>query len=196
MQKQPAVVLYDGCSIGEIMDFLYLFEAQKPAFLVAGKAEGAIRTTEGLVLVVEATAVPSRARDYDPVIVTGGDVGSVIGDSALMAFLETAAAEGALLGGICNGAWILARAGLLRGKRCTHTGHESCQAPAELIATAAPLFENAEYVAEDVVIDGSLITAKPWAKAEFAVQLARMSNILSEERVPFVRDYLRGDVTF
>ncbi|MFW6261137.1 MAG: DJ-1/PfpI family protein [Spirochaetota bacterium] len=196
MNNRPAIILYDQCALSEIMDFLLLFDSVNPSFLVAGKHGDSIRTVEGLLLTVAETISIDAAREHNPVIVAGGDVAAAIDDDTLSEFLREASTQHeAVVGGICNGSWLLARAGLLAGKRCTHTGHASCHAPAEVIATADALFADAEYVENDIVVDGRIVTAKPWARSEFAVQLGYLSGLLQEDQLSAARDYLRGDYT-
>jgi transcriptional regulator GlxA family with amidase domain len=193
MTKRPVVVLYDGCTLVEIVDFLSLFQEYAPHLVVVGNHGETIRTTEGLTLSALENLPDGNLSGLDPVLVPGGDVGSAIGDDSLRAFLRATYAEGATIGGICNGVWLLADAGLLEGRRCTHTGHPSCGAPQEVVATAAPLFEKSVYVHENVVVDDRIVTAKPWARGEFTIQLALLAGILLEDRVELLRDYFRGE---
>ncbi|MFP4484774.1 MAG: DJ-1/PfpI family protein [Spirochaetaceae bacterium] len=194
MASRPAIILYDQCSLSEIMDFLSLFQNTNPTLIVAGAHDATIRTVEGLTLAVDAAIPDADTAEYNPVVITGGDVAAAVHDERLRSFLRAAHDETeAVVGGICNGVWLMAAAGLLDGKRCTHTGHPSCGAPDEVIATAKPLFENAHYIPENLVVDGRLVTAKPWASGEFTVQVAWLSGLISEDEVESTRRYLRGD---
>ena len=176
------------------MDFLILFQSKGPAILVAGEWNHSIRTGEGLLLTVAETVAIDAAREYNPSVVAGGDVAAALDDDTLSELLRRAYSEQeAVISGICTGSWVLARAGLLAGKRCTHTGHASCGAPAEVIATAEALFADPECAEEDVVVDGRIVTAKPWARSEFAVQLGYLSGLLQPDQLSGARDYLRGD---
>jgi putative intracellular protease/amidase len=194
MAQRPAVILYDHCTLAEVMDFLSLFQDAKPELIVAGEHDEHIRTIEGFTVVVDATIPQTEPSAYNPIVITGGDVGSAIHDDRLMGFLQAAYADAqSVVGGICNGVWLMAAAGLLDGARCTHTGHPSCNAPDEVVSTAAPLFENARYVPENVVVDGRLVTAKPWARGEFTVQVAHLAGLIERDQAESLRAYLRGE---
>ncbi|MEW6713265.1 MAG: DJ-1/PfpI family protein, partial [Candidatus Riflebacteria bacterium] len=92
-----------------------------------------------------------------------------------------AASEKIVVGGICNGALVLANAGILSNRRCTHTAIPK-YAPIpefqELLDFAEPRFAESVYVDEDVVVDGRLITAKPWAHELFAKRMAELGENL------------------
>ena len=194
MASRPAVVLYDQCSLSEIMDFLSLFQSTNPTVLVAGTHGETIRTVEGLSLAANASISDAVPAEHNPIVITGGDVAAAIHDESLKSFLRTAHDENeAVVGGICNGVWLMAAAGLLDGRRCTHTGHSSCDAPDEVVATAQPLFEQAHYVPENIVVDGRLVTAKPWARGEFTVQVAQLAGLIEEDEVDSIRSYLSGN---
>jgi putative intracellular protease/amidase len=83
--------------------------------------------------------------------------------------------NGGFTAGICNGALVIGSAGVLIGKRCTHTAHPK-YAPLpefkELLDFAEDAFKGSTYVDEDVVIDGNIITAKPYAADSLAKAVA------------------------
>lgn len=69
-----------------------------------------------------ATKIDHRTADapqFDTIAVCGGIDGSRITSSALQGWLRAQYSTGATVGAISTGSWILARAGLLDGKRCT-----------------------------------------------------------------------------
>jgi len=91
--------------------------------LLALSGQGPLRTTAG----VELSAVPLRRvrpRRTDTVLVAGGDeeaIRTALGDEHLRSWLRAAARTVRRIGSVCSGAFLLAGAGLLDGKRAaTH----------------------------------------------------------------------------
>ena len=110
------------------------------------------------------------------VLVPGGDCESAMNQPDLNTLLkEVSNLPDSLIGGICNGALVMAKAGLLNGVNCTHTAVPK-YAPVpefqELLDFATPRFASSIYIDQDVVVDGRIVTAKPWAPVAFAVRLA------------------------
>jgi transcriptional regulator GlxA family with amidase domain len=84
---------------------------------------GAIRATSGITLTTRALA-GLRPRPRDTVLVVGGEehaIRDAAGSAPLVAWLTRAAGVVRRIGSVCSGAFILARAGLLDGRRAaTH----------------------------------------------------------------------------
>ncbi len=107
----------------------------------------------------------------DFIVIPGGDCYEAVNHSGLHQLIQKINSDNALIAGICNGAVVLASAGVLKNRKCTHTAHPK-YAPLpefkELLDFSGKVFADSIYVDEDVVIDGNIITAKPRAANEFA----------------------------
>ena len=112
---------------------------------------------------------PGNTPDF--LLIPGGSCDHAIIDTNLHALIQEVNHRGGLLGGICNGAVVLASSGVLKGHHCTHTAVPK-YAPVpefeELLRVATPLFVGSIYVDENVVQSKNIITAKPSAADAFA----------------------------
>jgi transcriptional regulator GlxA family with amidase domain len=86
-------------------------------WVVMGSREEAVRASCGIAVARTSPFVDPRGLDY--VVVVGGllSAGAQV-DAATIAYLEKAAAAGVTLVGVCTGSFVLARAGLMTGRRC------------------------------------------------------------------------------
>jgi transcriptional regulator GlxA family with amidase domain len=90
---------------------------------------GAARASNGVDIVVD--GILGRAEPLDMLFVCAGGNPSAFRHRATLARLRQAATRGTIIGGVSGGPFILARAGLLDGYRCTiHWEHEQAFAEA------------------------------------------------------------------
>jgi putative intracellular protease/amidase len=83
-------------------------------------------------------------------------------NEALIGILKGANEASATFGAICAGPLLLARAGLLKGRRFTH-GYGA--------NSTLPYWKDGIYEDQLTVVDGNIVTAKPQAYIDFAVEL-------------------------
>jgi len=124
--RDVAIVIYDGV---ELLDFAGPGEV----FASAGKFDvftvgptGAPVTSQGFVQVQPRYSVASAPRP-DILLIPGGNAGNVIDDAATMSWIKATAGKAEQVLSVCNGAMILAHAGLLDGLEAT-THHGSIAA--------------------------------------------------------------------
>jgi transcriptional regulator GlxA family with amidase domain len=106
--------------------------------IVAAAGGGAVRLTSGVAVAARALAT-LRPRSSDTVLVSGGDdraLAVAAADPALARWLVRAAGVVRRIGSVCDGAFILAGAGILDGKRAA-THWSSC----ERLARSRPTVE-------------------------------------------------------
>ena len=103
-----------------------------------------------------------HAKNFDAVAIIGGySVWKYVGDPVVGKLLSDFAAMDKPVGGICAGAYVLGKAGLLKGKRAT--GPRSRKL----------LRYGAHYVGGSIQIDGNIITARgPSSSKAFGTILA------------------------
>ncbi len=108
------------------------------------------------------------AKDYDAILLVGGP-GSheLVGNPMLEKIIKESVSSGLMVAAICFAPMILGKAGVLEGKRVTAWNNDGKQ---------KPILEQsgAEFVDEDVVVDGKLIAADgPKSAQKFAETIFR-----------------------
>jgi putative intracellular protease/amidase len=180
------VLLYPGC---------IFFEIAAAVELLARRCEIAYFTPDGTThaasngarIAADGSYADAAATDARCVIVPGGNPDAIIDPGTANACLIAAHRRGAWLAGICAGSLVIARAGLLRGRRATHN-YTAEHATADVVACAAPIYDGIVFERADLVVDAPFITAQHWAPVPFAAALAQAAGVLSaDEAMHYVR---------
>ncbi len=177
MPANVSILAWAGCAWQEVTPAITLLAPVRDVRVLAADP-APVRVAEGFAVTPDAGwHLLAQAGE---VLVPGGDLAAVWDDAALHTLLRDCVARGGAVSAICNGALLLARAGVLAGRRCTHTCTDR-YAPlpewAPLRAAAGPSLAGTVYVDEDVVEDGPFVTAKPWAAIAFAEVLATRAGV-------------------
>ncbi|XXS80765.1 DJ-1/PfpI family protein [Sorangium sp. So ce176] len=131
--RRVVLVAYDGASAIDVVApadvFAMASDAARatlpgapPAYAVeiASVAGGAIRTASGTQIVAH-KALADLAPGVDTVLVAGGETGEATRDARLLGWLRATTPKVRRMGAVCTGAFVLAAAGLLAGRRAaTH----------------------------------------------------------------------------
>jgi len=188
MSDTVAVLLYPGCVFfeialaAEILAGRFRVRYYSPAGEPHTASNGATVAADG------SYAELTRARTA-AVLVPGGDPGSIMVPNALAsAALQAQAAAGSLMAGICAGNLVLAAAGLLRGRRGTHN-YTAEYAPPQAVEATAPHWQGLRFVRADLVEDGPIITAQPWAYRQYAAAVARRLGVIGVDEASDLISY-------
>jgi len=128
-----------------------LGEERAEVTLVAGERGKTYPSKLGYPCVSDAAAGEVRGEDFDAVVVPGGWAPDFMRrDESMVRFMAQCVEAEIVLAAICHGGWMLCSTGALRGKRAT-----SFMAIRHDVINAG-----AEWVDEECVVDGKLITAR------------------------------------
>jgi len=137
-----------------------------------GKAIGSY----GGVIDVDITLEELKASDFDAVIFIGGSgAHKYIEDERCWQIAQETISEDKVLGAICVAPAVLARSGVLKGRKAT-----VWQSPLDKSAVKILKEEGADYQKGPVVVDGKIVTANgPGAARKFAETIIKVFNLTS-----------------
>jgi transcriptional regulator GlxA family with amidase domain len=133
MASQPrriVMIAFPGAQILDVTGPLEVFSAANDQEQRAGRPAayrtelvatrtGPIATTSGVELLAQRATATVRGK-LDTLLVAGGEgTETALGDASLIRFLRSRAPQARRVASVCTGAFLLARAGLLKGRRAT-----------------------------------------------------------------------------
>lgn len=186
LKKQTIViVLYPGC---------ISFEVSLAAELLSPKYEILNATPDGRDL-SDGSGLPLRAQlSYSQIslencralLVPGGNPDSISHNKQIDKVLVDAHERGLLIAGICAGPSVLGKSGILRGKKIAH-GYGK-----EQLEYLKDIFREVTLTNELFVADGNILTAKPEAHIDFAVEIACRLDVVDAAKSGRLKEYYRG----
>jgi len=188
MDREPGIfyLLYEGYAGFELVfaaNNLMRFKTSTVGF-----EKAPCRSMENLWTVVDMDVMDLDPGKVDLLIVPGGHPSDIVNHPPLkdkvasfLGKVKEIDQRGGKLAAICGGPQWLAYAGVLDGRRCTHS-----------LDSPGPGFEKAIFTNECLTVDGNIITAQGQAYAEFAVEMGRQTGIYkNEEEAVADLDWLR-----
>jgi 4-methyl-5(b-hydroxyethyl)-thiazole monophosphate biosynthesis len=165
MAKHAVISLATGFEEIEATSVVDVLRRAGVDVTIAGLQAGTIQGSHGIKVVPDTTIGEIEIKNFDAVILPGGNPGYVnLGrDKRVLDVVKTAFELGKIVAGICAGPSVLAQTGILKGKKATiFPGMESA------LTGAKPLNER-------VVVDGNLVTSQgPGTALEFALTLVEL----------------------
>jgi putative intracellular protease/amidase len=182
---QALVVLYPNCVLFEVTLASELLREHMPVVVTTPDGEDHV-ASNGMRIRADAAYAAVKPEEFGVVLVPGGDPESVLENASLRGLLRGAEASGALLGAICAGPLLVAKAGLLEGKRFTH-GYKDLHR--EFLA---PFWKGASFQDLLVVRDGRLVTAMAEGHVDFAIELLAALGLADEATRERRRKFYKG----
>ena len=164
--KRIAVLAADLYQEMEIWYPILRFREDGVGTVVVGAEAGKTYSSKkGYPVVADQSIADVRAKDFDAVIVPGGWAPDILRqDERMLNFVREMEKTGKIVGAICHAGWVLCSADILRGRKVT-----CFKAIKDDMIHAG-----AQYVDEEVVVDGNLITSRmPTDLPAFCREIAR-----------------------
>lgn len=165
-----AIYLYDGYYETELCIPAMLFSKEN-LFTIASQQE-IVKCMDGRRLMIDKQVVDVKAEDIDVLIIPGG---SPIPKEDIFQLIRECEAKGAIIGGICGGVDYLAYAGILENRRFTsyYKPEETYDFLPKTGVMTGAMYES----------DKNVVSAKPEAYLEFALELFRLAGKLDPDKV-------------
>ena len=182
------VLFYPGCIEFEVMLAAEILNGKYPVEVKT--PDGTDHTgSNGMVFKSSGAIESIDPRSYKVGLIPGGDPGVLIGNSGLNKKLVEMHSQGAALGAICAGPVVLEQAGLLKGKRIAH-GYKG---PQLQFLNEKGFFKETVLTDESVITENQIVTARPDSFIDFAIEIARIADVIPEDRVGFWKRYYHGN---
>ena len=118
-RKKVAILVFEGVEIIDFSGPYEMFGASGAEVFTVGASKTPVTSSMGLTIVPRYTFADAPRADV--IVVPGGAVKATSEDAATLAWLRDASARSQQTMSVCNGAFILARAGMLDGLTATTT---------------------------------------------------------------------------
>jgi 4-methyl-5(b-hydroxyethyl)-thiazole monophosphate biosynthesis len=185
MTTRALVPLAQGCEELEAVTIIDLLRRAGIEVVSAGLDDEPVVASRGVRIVPDTSLTKILDQRFDLIVLPGGLPGAdhLNSDSRIHRLLQKQAEEGRYCAAICAAPKVLASAGLLNGKRATAY-------PGTLETNEG---NRIQYVEQDVVVDGKIITSRgPGTAMDFALEIIERllgKNKRLETETPLLRSY-------
>ncbi|QWU16026.1 Putative intracellular protease/amidase [Paenibacillus sophorae] len=169
--KKTAVLLYPQFSEYELTVALSILMQGKKPVVTVGLNDRAVRGEAGLQCIPDTTIAEVDQAEIDSLLLTGCmDILALQNEADLIKFIRRTGSKASVIASISSSPFLLAKAGLLQGKKYTVGMTEENR-------KKTGVFEPENYSEEPVVRDGNLITARGRGFIQFGTLLGQALNL-------------------
>ena len=171
--KKIALLVYPEFSLQEVMNLCRLFRWKYDIFTeVISSGRHSVKSEEGILVLPQKTTAEFVLDDYQCLILPGcSDFTEVLRDKEIFDFLASFRQNVKFpIGAICSSPLLLARCGLLAGKKYTASIYMD-------FFDFCPFLERENYVPAPLVTAGNIVTAGGDNFNGFAVAMARLLGL-------------------
>jgi len=165
------MLLYNGFVEFEIAPLLFLLK-DKTSLHTFSVDDKVVTSFCGLRVEADNLLADIEPTDVDLLVIPGGEPKVYKDRRDIQEFLQMVNMNERPIAAICGGPEFLAQAGLISGLRIAH-GHNP--------EYAAEVFRDSIITEEDVIVEGTIITARGQAYVEFAVEIGRHIGLFENE---------------
>jgi len=177
IMPRVAVILADGFEEVEAIAIIDVLRRAGVDTIIAGLHDGPIVSARTVKVIPDTTVDTVKAEDFDMIVLPGGQPGSdnLNADPRVKELIKGFQGKDKLIGAICAAPYVLANAGVLKGRR----------------ATSYPSYKDklggALYEEKAVVTDGNVLTSRG-AGTALAFGLAIVERLVSREKAQKVKE--------
>lgn len=171
------MLLYDGFVGCDVLPALGVLQHKDVKFVAL--EDKPQQMMEGLRVLPDSALDKLDPDAVDLFLIPGGDSDHLQDNLQLISFIHALNAQGRYIAGICSGTALMAKYGLLDGKKCTGGGSVGSMNPDSRYFS---LFQRAHLQVADVVRDGNIITATGQSFTELAMVLGKLAGVYSDQK--------------
>ncbi len=170
-KKAVIVIAFQGFQDFEYSETRQVLEDAGIETIVASSLKGEAQGKLGQKVTVDMIVDEVVPEDFDALVFIGGPGAlEYVDNLSVHQLIQQAVNKDKVLAAICIAPEILAKAGVLKGKKATVWSSSIDQDPVEFLKN-----EGAEYVEEPVVVDGKIVTGNgPEAATEFGQKIVEV----------------------